>query len=110
MERDEVYLRHIRDAIAAIEEYAGSVTFEAFSESRLLKDGVIRELEIIGEATKSLSSAFKDRPPEVPWRDIAGMRDKLIHEYFGVDAEAVWNTVKSDLPKLKEQIDTLLRR
>ena len=108
MGRDEVYLRHISDAVAAIEEYASGVTFEAFSGNRLLKDGVVRELEIIGEATKRLSAALIAAHPEVPWRDIAGMRDKLIHEYFGVDIEAVWRTVESDIPKLKAEVEKLL--
>ena len=109
MERDEVYLRHIRDAIAAIEEYASGVAFDAFSRNRLLQDGVIRELEIIGEAAKNVSAEFREANSDVPWRDIAGMRDKLIHEYFGVDMEAVWNTVVQDIPELKATTDKLLR-
>lgn len=108
MERDEIYLRHISDAIAAIEEYTRGVPCEMFFGNRLLKDGVIRELEIIGEATKRVSPAFEGAHPEVPWRDIAGMRDKLIHEYFGVDVEAVWHTVEKDIPKLKAEIGRLL--
>ena len=93
----------------AIEEYASGVAFDAFSRNRLLQDGVIRELEIIGEAAKNVSAEFREANSDVPWRDIAGMRDKLIHEYFGVDMEAVWNTVVQDIPELKATTDKLLR-
>jgi uncharacterized protein with HEPN domain len=63
---------------------------------------VVRELEIIGEASKNLSAEFKKSLPAIPWKDVAGMRDKLIHEYFGVDLETVWQTVKEDIPLLKK--------
>ncbi len=105
---DSVYLHHILDAINQIEEYAAGLDHEAFMSSRLVQDGVIRQIEIIGEATKNLTETVKDRHPEIPWKDIAGMRDKLIHQYFGVDLEAVWETVVHDLPAFKDVISSIL--
>jgi uncharacterized protein with HEPN domain len=105
---DSVYLRHIMDAISQIEEYVAGQDREDFMSSRLVQDGVIRQFEIIGEATKNLTEALKDRNPEIPWKDIAGMRDKLIHQYFGVDLAAVWETVVHDLPTFKKVISSIL--
>ena len=69
----------------------------------------MRGLEIIGEATKSLSEELKTKYPQVPWKEIAGMRDKLIHQYFGVDLELVWETIRKDLPKLKNRVIRILK-
>jgi uncharacterized protein with HEPN domain len=75
----------------------------------LVQDGVIRQIEIIGEATKRLSKETKENHSDIPWKDIAGMRDKLIHDYFGVDIDAVWDTVKKDIPTLKKRIGALVK-
>ena len=110
MARDEfLYLRHVLDAINIIEEYLQGVDEEHFKATRLLQDGTIREIEIIGEAVKNVSKDIRKSYPEVPWQDIAGMRDKLIHGYFGVDIEKVWDTAKEDLPVLKEQMKGILK-
>ena len=104
---DVVYLRHIQDAINQIEVYVAGLDYETFMSSRLVQDGVIRQFEIIGEATKNLTEALKERHQDIPWKDIAGMRDKLIHQYFGVDLSAVWETVVYDLPPLKDVISRI---
>ena len=110
MEQDKLYIRHILDAISIIEEYIQNFDFKMFLKNKLVQDGIIRELEIIGEASKNLSSDIKDSIKEIPWKDITGMRDKLTHEYFGVDLEAVWQTVKEDLPPLKDSLIKTLEK
>jgi len=110
MKDDSVYLKHILDAIARIEEYAGRVERSAFMTNRLVQDGVIRQVEVIGEAAKRVSEELKRKCPDIPWKDITGMRNKLIHDYFGVDLEAVWETVRKDVPRLKSQVEALLRK
>jgi len=109
MKRDEsVYLRHILDAISKVEEYLRDLSADYFYANSLVQDGVIRQIEIIGEATKHLSSKVRGIYPHVPWDDIAGMRDKLIHDYFGVDIEKVWLTATEDLPPLKIEVQKIL--
>lgn len=110
MARDELlYLRHILDAVRTVEEYLQGVSEEQFNNTRLLQDGVIRQIEIIGEATRHVSKDIRRTYPEIPWQDVAGMRDKLIHDYFGVDLEKVWLTAQEDLPVLKKQVTDILK-
>lgn len=108
MKDDAVFLKHVLDSINQIEEYVDGMGFEGFVSSRLVQDGVVRQLEVIGEATKNLSPELREKYPKSPWEDIAGMRDKLIHHYFGVDLEVVWDTVEKDLPALKKQVKKIL--
>ncbi|MBL8078615.1 MAG: DUF86 domain-containing protein [Anaerolineales bacterium] len=85
------------------------MTEQKFKDTRLLQDGVIRQIEIVGEAARHISKDIRKTYPEIPWQDIAGMRDKLIHDYFGVDIEKVWDTARDDLPILKQQIEAILK-
>jgi len=105
---DTVYLRHIYDATVRIAEYIQDVSEEQFYQTPLLQDGVIRQLEIIGEATKRLSKDIRQQYSKIPWQDVAGMRDKLIHDYLGVDVQTVWLTATGDVPELQEQIKMIM--
>jgi uncharacterized protein with HEPN domain len=104
---DAAYLQHILDAIAKIERYT-TVGHERFLVESHWSDAVIRQLEIIGEATKRLSADLRDRHPEVAWRRMAGMRDVLIHNYMGVDLQVVWDITQQALPTLKSTIEEIL--
>ena len=104
-----VYLQDINEAIAKIEKYTRNLTFTQFKNNELVIDGVVRNLEIIGEAAKKLPNQVKEKTPDVEWKKIAGLRDILIHEYFGVDLEIIWDIIKNKLPKLKERINQTLK-
>jgi len=105
---DYLYLNHINDACSQIGVYLGNIDKDKFIRNNLVQDGVIRQLEIIGEAVRKISTKTRDTYKEIDWGDITGMRDKLIHDYTGVDLEIVWKTVKEDVPELKRQIEVLL--
>lgn len=103
------YIHHIKDSILRISEYIYDVKKKDFLDNYLIQDGVIRQIEIIGEATKNLTLHFRKKYPLIPWKDIAGMRDKLIHDYMGVDIDFVWETAKKDIPELEISIDNILK-
>ena len=112
-ERIEDYLEHISEAIEMTTEYLRPFdTFEAFKLHRQAQDAIIRNIEIIGEAASKIqrqAPTFVEAHPELPWLEMRGMRNKIIHDYFDVELAVVWNTVKDDLPKLKQQIERLLK-
>jgi uncharacterized protein with HEPN domain len=107
MKDDRIYLLHIRDAIDQIFEYT-TAGKDRFWVDRKTQDAVVRNLEIIGEATKHVSQPLKDSRPDIPWKPITGMRDKLIHDYFGINLQLVWDVVERDLPTLKLKVQQLL--
>ena len=80
-----------------------------FFESRLIQDAVIHNLEIIGEATKKITKELRSEYPDIPWREMSGLRDVLIHDYFGVDLRTVWGVVHRELPRLREEIDKIVK-
>lgn len=100
----KVFIEHIIECIELIENYAKGKTKEDFLNSTQLQDAIIRRIEIIGEAVKNLAEEFKNNYPEIPWRKIAGTRDMLVHEYFGIDLELTWEVVQRDIPDLKRKI------
>ncbi len=106
--KDILYLEHIFQCIEKIEDYTQQMSVEAFQSSNLVQDGCIRQLEVIGEATKRLSDSIRTANPNVPWRDMAGMRDVLIHDYLNVDLEIVTQTVFKSIPQLKPAINKIL--
>jgi len=110
MDRNRLYILHILDAIKAIEKYIAGFDYEKFLNNNLVQDAVIRQFSIIGEATKRLSENMKKEHCEIPWKDICGMRDNLIHDYMGTDLDEVWETATQDLNVLKEALNEYLEK
>lgn len=108
--KPELYIADILEAIKLIEDFTKGYTKEKFFHDKLRQSAVVRQIEIIGEATKNLASHFRKKYPEVQWKSIAGMRDVLIHAYFGVNLEKVWHAVKEEIPKLKKQLQEIAEK
>ena len=104
MDKDKLYLQHVVEAVGRIRTYTEGLTLEAFKVDSLRQDAVVRQLEIVGEAARMVSEKTKLAHPNIPWYQIVGMRNRLIHEYFGVDFDAVWKTVTQDLQILAKHI------
>ena len=102
MDNDKAYILHILDEIKNIENFLADMDFDKFVDDTKTSKAVERSLEIVGEAAKNLSEEFKEKNKEIPWRDVAGLRDKIIHHYFDVDYQTIWDIVQKNLPELKE--------
>jgi len=100
--------KDIQDAIEKIKDFTAGLDFENFAKDYKTTFAVIRALEIIGESAKKVPKSVRSRYPDVPWQDMAGMRDKLIHDYFGVDLRVVWKTLEIDLPPLMSILDQII--
>ena len=111
MKRDPLlFLEDILASIVLIEKYTKNLGLSQLEKKIEKQDSLIRRIEIIGEAAKNLPPDFKNRHSDVPWKDIAGMRDIIVHAYFGINLDTVWKVVKNDLPKLKRQIQHILKQ
>ena len=102
-----LYVQDILDSIHNIKVYTKHLTREKFFRNRLVIDAVVRNFEIIGEAAKNVSSETRNKHSDIPWKEMSGMRNKMIHEYFGVDLEIVWETIEEALPELEKKIKKL---
>jgi uncharacterized protein with HEPN domain len=104
---DKVRLQHILDAIGEIENYIENVDFDTFSTNSMMFNATVRQLEIIGEAANRLNDELQTAYSEIPWRQIIGLRNMVIHEYFGIDKVLVWEVVTNNLPDLKNKISRI---
>lgn len=107
---DSVYLKHILDAINDIDEFVKGMDKEGFLSNKAIRYAVVRSIEIIGEASKHLSKKFREQNKDIRWEDICGMRDKLIHDYIGVDYLIVWKAIERDIPYLKKKLMQVLNQ
>ena len=103
---DKVLIAHMRDCLALIDEYTAHDRAR-FDGSRMVQDAVVRNLQILTESSQRLSDAIKATEPQVPWRELAGFRNVLVHGYLGIDLQAMWSVVVQDLPALSEALDRM---
>ncbi len=104
------YLQDMLNSIQEIESFINGRNYEEFNENKMLKNAVIRSLEVLGEASKNIPEELKMKYSEIPWKRISGMRDKLIHNYFGVDYRMVWEVSKSKIPEIKPLVENLMKK
>ena len=104
-----IFIEHILENIDKIKAFSKNISKEALFKNELKQYAIIRVIEVIGEAVKHIPDSLKKKYPEVPWKEIAGTRDKMIHHYFGIDLEIVWDIINQDIPKLKKQILEILK-
>lgn len=108
MKTNEVYLHHILDAIRRLESYTSGIDRDAFEADEMRQDAIIRQIEIVGEASRQLSDDFQEEHDSIPWSDIIGMRNRIAHDYMNVDLNIVWEVIHNDLPTLKSSVQRLL--
>ncbi len=104
----KILLQHILESVDALREYVAGMSEEEFLSNMEKQDSAERRLQIVGEAIVQLPHEFKDKYPGIPWAKVAGLRNRLVHEYFDVDHKLVWNTIEKSMPEFKKQIETLL--
>ncbi|MDO8467832.1 MAG: DUF86 domain-containing protein [Nanoarchaeota archaeon] len=104
---DIIFVKHILDSTNAIKEFSVNLSKEELSSNRLKQNAIVREIEIIGEASKNISNKTKDMHQEVKWKEIVGTRDKMIHHYFGIDITLLWEIIKRDIPILEKQMQNI---
>jgi uncharacterized protein with HEPN domain len=110
-DRDYIdYLQDIVDSIDDIGDFIKGMSFEDFSHDKKTTNAVLRSIEVMGEAAKNVPEEIREQYPQIPWKKMSGMRDKLIHEYHGVDLETVWKTLREDIPPLKEQVKDIIKK
>jgi uncharacterized protein with HEPN domain len=107
---DRARLQHISDSIKEIEKYIENSSYEDFQSNSMMQFATVKQLEIIGEASSKLTNHFRNLYKEIEWREIVGLRNILIHEYFGIDTKIVWDILQIDLPKLKIQVEDILNQ
>lgn len=107
---DKARLQHISDAIKEIEKYIENSSYEDFQSNSMMQFATVKQLEIIGEASNQLTEHFRKLYKEIEWREIIGLRNILIHEYFGIDTKIVWDILETDLPKFKIQVEEILKQ
>jgi uncharacterized protein with HEPN domain len=101
------YLQDILDSIIETKEFIKGMEFEDFVEDKKTINAIVRSLEVIGEATKKIPDSLREKYPQIPWKRMAGMRDKLIHEYWGVDLEILWEVINNELPPIEPLIQII---
>lgn len=106
--RDQVYLGDILDAIERIEGYMAGVKKKDFMDNFMMQDAIMRQIEIIGEASNSVSDEFQEKHQELPWFQMRGIRNKIVHDYRGINLDIIWDTVVNNLPPLKKQVQDIL--
>ena len=109
MKDDLAFIEHILDSINAIEDFSKGITKEELTSNRLRQSAIVREMEIIGEAIKNISKKTRSKYNEVRWKEIVGTRDKIVHHYFGIDFNIIWDIIKKHLPLLKKQMKEILK-
>ncbi len=105
---DKLYLYDIAECCRKILEYSEGISNEEFQTNVMLQDAIVRNIEIVGEASKNLTSETRENNPQIAWRDIMRMRDKIVHHYFRLKLDVIWDTIKQDIPTLKPEIENIL--